>query len=102
MDYMVSRLKFSDDEAMQRASDILGAEDALIANICSVETGSVVVRSNDQGLSCKLLEAAGLFPESIVSNLADEDEIQILASVTDAPDFGHDWAEDDLAACFRV
>lgn len=101
MNFKVTRFAFADAATMQRASDVLGAENALIANICSGDANAVVVRSHDQGAARKLLETAGLMAASVETSAATDDEIQILMAVSDAPDLGSDWREDDLAPSFH-
>jgi hypothetical protein len=98
MDYTVTRIRFADTATMQQASDVLGSETALIANICTADTASVAVQTKDKRAAIKLLGAAGLVPEDIGSSPADADEIAILSYASDAPALGHDWSDYDQSA----
>jgi hypothetical protein len=102
MDYSVTRFRFTDSDQMTEASDLLGSENVLIANITSEKSLSVAIHSKDKSVALEWLVESGLAPAEIVTSPAAPDEVAILSYIQDAPELGHDWSEYDQGASFQM
>jgi len=99
----ITCFQYSDFSKLRQASDILGAsEKPVLAVILSADDQTVTVDAKDKNIALRLLDQAGLSPDSVQTRQANDDERAILNYVSDAPNLDQDWSDYEQAASYGL